>query len=85
VQVREIVLVATAERRNGASPAPPRPNPAHPPPPGFGPPTVKRGRTYTVVRYAALAPGGAPIDIAGAGGLQFTPGGADFRYQPPSP
>jgi mannosyltransferase len=79
----EIAIVAMAERKNGVTPKPPRPHALVPPPSGFAAPTVTLGDTYTIVRYRAVDPAGAGVDVFTAGALQFVPGLADFRFQPP--
>lgn len=84
VAVKEIDVVATAARTSGQTPRPPRPVHPAPPPFGFVLAGTKLADTYTLVRYRSVTPAGALIDIPTMGSLQFTPGGADFDFQPPS-
>ncbi len=83
VRVSEIDVVATAQHAEGQTPAPPRPRFFVPPPPGFVGVQAKFAETYSLLRYRSVDPAGAALDIPMLGALQFAPGGADFRYQPP--
>ena len=83
VRAREVDVIATAQHEEGQTPAPPRPTLPVRVPPGFAVVGGKYAKTYTIVRYQSIAPDGGAIDIGALGALQFTPGGADFRYQPP--
>jgi hypothetical protein len=84
VRALEVDVVATAEHQEGQTPAPPRPAFPIRVPPGFAAVGGKFAETYTLVRYRSLDPAGAAVDIGALGALQFAPGGADFRYQPPA-
>jgi hypothetical protein len=82
VGVGEIDVVAVANRRDGQSPRPPRPERLPPPPPGFGSPEVEEGDTYTLVRYRATD-GVGPVTVPILVSLDIGDGEPDIAFQAP--